>query len=397
MIAHAQAAFSIEAAAAQGADRRVMNLGQDGRLVVQAVPPSASVLQVSAAKVAAPRAYPDLKVRADMTVSVPLVNAIYVQDTYGLSGAGVSICILDTGIDDSLSAFGGRIIDQACFCDDATPGDGVGCCPNGDETDTDAADDNLHGTAMAAIAASANGTYQGMAPGADIVAVKVLDAMGDGYLSDIYQGIAYCVDNADALGVKVISMSLGTDDLFPTICDDENVILTDKVDEGYNHGISFYSSTGNEASNTSIRLPGCLSSVMAVGASTKLDAMAPFTNHGLMLDILAPGSSVSSLIPGNGVATLSGTSMAVPHVAGAAALLLEEDPTLTPEELHEALVDSDVQIEGYPRLNLKTAYDHVVESGGGPVVVPVPEYSNSLIAILATAGALAGVFLVRRR
>lgn len=329
-------------------------------------------------------AYPDKRVYVDLNSVIPIIGADTMWDSYGLRGSGVAVCVIDTGIDDSLDQFSGRIVDQACFCDDEIPEDGVGCCPNGAETDTEGNDENGHGTHVAGIVGANDATYSGVAPQVDIVAVRVLDSQGEGYLSDVLKGLQYCVDNADLRGIKVVSMSFGTNDLYDSYCDDELELLTNVVNEGYANGITFFSSSGNEGSSTSVRLPACLQNVVSVGSTSDNDTLSAFTNSGPLVDILAPGEQVQSVYPGGSYASLSGTSMSVPQAAGAAALLLEAKPYMTPSEIKAALMESDVFVEGYPRLDLLSAYDYISEN-------EIPEFGSvtALVALLGAALALA--------
>lgn len=366
-------------------------LAQDGRYITVDSNHNLKVITNDADKVTAAslQKYPDKRVYADMDTVLPIIHADDMQNAYGLSGNGVTVCIIDTGIDDTLDQFSLRIVDQACFCDDSIPEDGVGCCPNGQEQDTDAEDENGHGTHVSGILGGNDDMYMGVAPGVDIVAVRVLDDAGEGYLSDVLKGMDYCVENAASLGIDVISMSLGTSDLYDSVCDDELTLMTDIVDTGYAGGVMFIASSGNEGSETSVRMPACLQNVLAVGSSTDSDSMSTFTNTGPLLDLVAPGEQVYSVVPGGSYSPLSGTSMSAPQAAGAAALLLEAQPFLSVSELKSALLTSDTSIEGYPRLDLMSAYDYVSEN-------EIPEF-GTIGAIIALVGAAIAIVTFRRK
>jgi subtilisin family serine protease len=270
--------------------------------------------------------------------SVPLVGADLVH-AQGFDGRGVTVAVLDTGIDVSLRDFEGRISGQQCFCDDL---DGSGCCPNGTSRQSGsgaAQDDNGHGTHVSGILAG-NGTTapRGMAPGARIVAVKVLDHnRAFRSFTQIYRALEWiAMERPD---VKVINMSLGSWGVYaPGDCNSAAIAI------GMQHvvkhlrarGVLIAASSGNQSSLAGTTIPACMNDVIGVGATYDApggresacevepagrDQVACFTNSTVAIDLLAPGAAITSTTRGGGFATLSGTSMAAPHVAGALALM----------------------------------------------------------------------------
>jgi len=221
-------------------------------------------------------------------------------------GAGVRIAIVDTGIKD----------DHADFRD-AGGSSRVVLGPNFMNAAKSSKDDNGHGTHCAGIAGASDNTIGviGMAPGCTLVAVKVLDRQGSGWISGIIAGIDWAADNAD-----VINLSLGTTSNISA--------LEDSVDAAVAQGVVVVAAGGNEGQIGNPPLyPGAYASVIAVAATNSSDGVPAFSTRGSYIDIAAPGVSILSTWKDGYYATISGTSMASPHVAGAAALLIANGTT----------------------------------------------------------------------
>lgn len=171
-------------------------------------------------------------------------------------------------------------------------------------------DDNGHGSHVAGIVAALNNTIGviGAAREADLYAIKVLSSSGSGYLSDIIEGIDWAIYR----DLDVINMSLGT------TADVQS--FHDAVIRAAAAGITVVAAAGNNGG--AVNYPGAYSEVIGVGALDSADALASWSSRGPEVDLAAPGVSIYSTYKGSGYATLSGTSMASPHVAAAAALLL---------------------------------------------------------------------------
>jgi len=208
----------------------------------------------------------------------------------------------------------------------------------------DPSDHNGHGTHVAGIIA-ANGTLKGVAPDAKIVAVKVLDANGEGYLTDIVSGIEWCVNHSEEYNIVAISMSLGTTGYHNnTYCDDDfkdPYFLTEAIDSAVANGISVVVATGNEYVTSGVSSPACIYNSTRVSATDKSDNIASFANRGGDFDIIlmAPGVNINSTWTG-GYAVESGTSMATPHVSGVVALLKQANASLEPKKIEELLNDT---------------------------------------------------------
>ncbi len=179
-------------------------------------------------------------------------------------------------------------------------------------------DDNGHGTHVAGIVASIDNTIGviGVAPQADLYAIKVLDRRGSGYLSDIISGLDWAASN----GIQVVNMSLGTNTYSALF--DQAVARTSAA------GVVQVAAAGNDGPGA-VDYPGAFPSVIAVGATDSNNVIASWSSRGPQVAVAAPGVSIYSTYKGGGYQTLSGTSMASPHVAGTVALMLTQpDPDL---------------------------------------------------------------------
>lgn len=179
-------------------------------------------------------------------------------------------------------------------------------------------DDNGHGTHVAGIMAAADNPIGvvGVGPAADLYAVKVLNKRGSGWVSDIIEGLQWCVDN----DIDVVNMSLGSKSSSTT--------FGEAVQATLDAGVVVVAAAGNSGpGDNTVEYPGAYPGVIAVGATDSSDDIASFSSRGPQVTIAAPGVSVRSTYKGSSYATLSGTSMASPHVAGVVALVLATTPT----------------------------------------------------------------------
>ena len=283
----------------------------------------------------------DREVKADLTASVHQIRADIVQDSLGYTGKGVLVGEVDSGIDYNNPALGGgfgpayRVIGGYDFVN----------------SDTDPMDDAGHGTHVAGIIGASNGdSLRGVAPDVKFLAAKVLDADGSGSASNVIAGVEYCLDpdNNPATddAADVINMSLGG----TPVPDDP---LDSAVANATKAGVLCVVAAGNSAylGYGSIESPGTCESALTVGATVAPDAIAGFSSLGpdpiyssIKPDVVAPGVLILSTALNNQTASWSGTSMATPHVAGLAALLEQEHPSWTPEDVKAAIINSAVDV-----------------------------------------------------
>ncbi len=178
-----------------------------------------------------------------------------------------------------------------------------------------------HGTHVSGIV-SAVGLVDGIAPGTHIIPVKVLDDDGQGHASSIYSGLKYCIENRDEYNIEVITMSLGTDDLFENWCDNKGVnrYFKDIINKAISNNMIVVSASGNDGNLNRISFPACLSNTISVGSFDNINTISDFSNRNWMVDILAPGRNILSTGLDDTFEINSGTSMSTPYVAAVAAL-----------------------------------------------------------------------------
>jgi subtilisin family serine protease len=254
---------------------------------------------------------------------------------WGLNSASqtVVVAVLDTGIDQQHDDLAG----QLWVNPGEIPGNGQDDDGNNYVDDVhgwnvlDAGsnaiqDDHGHGTHVGGIIAARGNNGQGIAGMAwesRVMVVKVLDQYGDGYYSGLAAGLIYAADN----GAQVANLSLGG-----TV---SSQILQDAVNYAHAKGTLVVAATGN--TNSAVQYPAACDNVLAIAASTRHDERASYSCYGAETDLTAPGSSIYSTCNGGAYCFKSGTSMAAPHVAGLAALIYAQHPTLTPDQVAQLL------------------------------------------------------------
>jgi len=220
----------------------------------------------------------------------------------GANAGSVKVAVIDTGIDYDHPDLADNVKGGVSFVDYTS----------------NYMDDNGHGTHVAGIIAAVDNDEGviGVAPKVLLYAVKVLDSEGSGYVSDVIAGINWAVEN----GMQIISMSLGTNTDYDS--------LRQACDNAYNAGVLLVAAAGNDASRFTVRFgidtidyPARYDSVIAVGAINQEDERPSWSSTGPELELAAPGVDIYSTYLDNTYATLSGTSMACPHVTGVAALI----------------------------------------------------------------------------
>jgi len=267
--------------------------------------------------------------------------------TYTNDGTGVNAYVIDTGILVSHGDFNGRAVNGFDFVDN----------------DSVAQDCNGHGTHVAGTVGSS--TY-GVAKNVTLHAVRVLDCAGSGTTAGVIAGVDWVA--ANAVHPAVANMSLGGG---------SSTTLDNSVQNAINSGITFAVAAGNSNSDACVGSPNRVGDALTVASSTSTDARSSFSSWGTCIDLFAPGSSITSTWSNGGTNTISGTSMASPHVAGVAALYLQANPTATPAAVNAAVTGNAVSgrisgANGSPNLLLQSQF------GATPPPPPPPPPSNIL-------------------
>ena len=289
------------------------------------------LIKASAQQIKALRKDPNVKyIEQDQIMSVtPMVeaNANQPSPTWGIDridqrnlpldsnyhtdfdGSGVTAFVIDTGVLNTHNEFGGRASSGYDFVDN----------------DYDATDCNGHGTH---VAGTVGGATYGVAKNVNLVGVRVLNCSGSGSNSGVIAGINWVKNNAS--GPAVANMSLGGG---------ASQATDDAVNAAVAAGVTFVVAAGNDNSSACNYSPARAVNAITVGSTTSNDSRSSFSNFGTCLDIYAPGSSITSAWYNSNSATntISGTSMAAPHVAGVAALYLDENPNLSPAQVTNLL------------------------------------------------------------
>jgi len=233
------------------------------------------------------------------------------QYTYTPTGAGVHVYIIDTGIRRTHTQFGGRAV--------------IGFDSIGDGQNTN--DCNGHGTH---VSGTVGGSTYGVAKGATLHAVRVLDCSGNGTDSTVIAGVDWVTANRTLPAVANMSLGGGASSALDT-----------SVQNSINAGVTYAVAAGNDyGANACNGSPSRVTAALTVGSSTSTDAKSDFSNIGTCIDLFAPGSSILSSWNTSDTATntISGTSMATPHVAGVAALYLQNNTTASPATVANAII-----------------------------------------------------------
>jgi subtilisin family serine protease len=297
--------------------------------------------------------------------SVPLIGATALH-AQGVTGSGVVIGEIDSGVDGSHPDLAGALAGEACICPH-----GTGCCPNGSTFQVGpgaAADDNGHGTMVAGIMTSdGHAAAAGVAPGARIVAVKVVNADFSCCLADVVNGLDWILENRP--DVAAINCSVGSLFVYPAVCDNSDATtaaMAFEINALRARGIPVFAASGN-AGALGMSAPACVGAAISVGATydanigpvvyneictdqtTAVDQVGCFSNSNAATDLLAPGGAITTSALGGGVHTDIGTSFSAPHAAACAALLAQADPGI-----RAAAIETTLKATGHPIFDPKS-------------------------------------------
>jgi subtilisin family serine protease len=342
----------------------------------------------------------DGMVYASLAQGAVLVGAADVRSS-GITGEGVTVAVLDSGIDTDHPNLSDDLVAEYCACD-THPAPFGGCCPNGQDEQTgpgSAEDGDGHGTSVAGIITSSHANHLGVAPDAGVVAIKVLSDSGGGRDSGIDAGLDWVLTNRVTYGIRVVNMSLGDasehDDPSDADCSSDPTSLA--IASLHAAGISVFVASGNQGHDNGIAAPACTAEAISVGGvydeslgsvgwcanascsqilctdTTGVDRFVCHSNSDEILDLLAPDYRTGTTALGGGLETaFGGTSAASPYAAAQAALLLEFDPTLTPEGIRTLLTSHAAQVTNpdnglsFPRSDVQQALSSL-RCGNGSV------------------------------
>jgi subtilisin len=310
--------------------------------------------------------------------SVPLIGGDVVAKQ-GFGGAGQTVAVLDTGVDGNHPMLRGKVVAEACYST-RTIGYTSSLCPGGAASSTKAGSGKpcpssigscYHGTHVAGIAAGNTTGIAGVARGAKLISIQVFtrfDTAGScapqappclrSYTSDQLKAMERVYALRTAYKIASVNLSLGGG-LYTEACDAQNPAMTAAVQKLRGVGIATVIAAGNDGLTGYVGAPGCISSAVTVGSTTKTDTVSSFSNLSPAVDILAPGSSITSALPGGAYGIASGTSMATPHIAGAYAVMRSAKPTASLDQILAALQASPIMLgrDGVdrPRIELISA------------------------------------------
>jgi subtilisin len=333
--------------------------------------------------------------------SSPLVQA---SDMWaaGYTGSGQVIAVLDTGVDRAHPFLSGKVVEEACYSGNSN-------CPNGLTTQTGvgsgvhctyAVSACPHGTHVAGIAAGQGSSFSGVAKGANVMSVQVFsrftgtncgggeDPCALSYTSDQIAGLERVYALRSTHNFSSVNISIGGGRFFSNCDTDSRKAIIDNLRTA---GIATVIASGNNGFTDSMNAPGCISSAVSVGSTTKSDTLSSFSNSASFLSLLAPGSSINSSVPGGGFAVFNGTSMATPHVAGAWALLKQKTPSASVSSLLSSLQSTgtpvtDTRVIGgvtKPRIN-------IADAAGVPVLRPANDAFASAQALTGANATVTG-------
>jgi len=309
----------------------------------------------------------------------------------GYTGAGWTVAVLDTGVDKSHPFLTGKVVSEACYSTTDAAYGSTSVCPNGVATTT-ATDSGVncdtavigceHGTHVAGIAAARDpdGTLNGTAPDANLIAIQVFSRFDNAtycgsvdpcaltWTSDQILALERVYALRSTYNIAAVNMSLGGGQ-YNVYCDTDSRKTI--IDNLLGAGIATAIASGNNYWDGYVSAPGCISSAITVGATDDFDAVASFSNHATLVDLMAPGVSITSAVPGGGTATWNGTSMATPHVAGAWAVLREAYPTADVATVLNSFINTGTPVTRAsitkPRINvdLASVYNNLILNGDG--------------------------------
>lgn len=297
--------------------------------------------------------------------SVPLIGVGNITNRR-YDGRGQTIVVMDTGVESSHPFLQNRVVWEICYSSAlAQSFTAFSLCPNGNDEmhGIGAALPDFclnyaschHGTHVAGIAAGANNEYTGVAKNANIIAIQVFTKVESeelcrfgnvcivSFTSDHLAALEEVIELADEYNIAALNISMGSGK-HKTVCDEKFPTYSALVQTLKEKGVATVVTSGNDMASNATNFPGCLSAAITVGSTTKDDDVSWFSNVADWVDIMAPGSRITSSITGEDYAVMSGTSMAAPHVSGAIAVMRSAKPDATVDEMLHAMQKTGVVV-----------------------------------------------------
>lgn len=327
----------------------------------------------------------DVPVPPMLHEALRIVHAIQAQENE-YDGRGFAVAVLDTGFEAKHPMLKGHVKAEACFSSNVK-GHSKSLCPNGKERQqgrgaarpcAKSIDSCAHGTHVASIAVGSSGKRDGVAPRAKLVAVQVFSRLDNekdcgsrpvpcllSYWSDQISALEYVYKQRNKYDVAAVNISIGGG-AYKTSCDRQLPAMADIVRRLRKADVATVVSAGNEGNKNAVSMPACLSAAIAVAASSDRNKIPSWSNYGSLVDLVAPGVDIRAAVPG-GYATMSGTSMAAPMVAGSFAVLRQTDPSAGVGTLLDVLAETGkpVSRDGRrkPRIDVNAARKALERAG----------------------------------
>jgi uncharacterized protein (TIGR03437 family) len=326
----------------------------------------------------------------------------------GYTGAGQTVAIIDSGVDKYHPFLANKVVAEGCYSTNNSDLLISSLCPGGDEEST-LPDSGLqcsvqpeacaHGTHVAGIVAGKGSQFAGVARDANLISMQVFSRVRNPAIcgsniqncirstySDQLKALLRIYELKNLYSIAAVNASIGGGRHY-TNCDGDLAPGKDAIDLLRASGVAVVIASGNDGYTDSISAPACISSAISVGSTdTSTDKVSSFSNTSSILHLLAPGNLINSSIPNGQYASMMGTSMAAPHVAGAWALMRQKSPNASVTEIFNAIVNSGVPVSDHrvnitkPRLQIDAALRLLQ-----PPVTPLPPPVD-LVAVLRSTG-----------